>query len=102
MKPPVVPSPPLSLEARVGQPLALALPALRSAGQVWQAPPLPPGCTLREPPGPPPAAQTGGVVDQCFELCFSDPGECALTFTLRRPWRPEVLALQPVRVRVTR
>lgn len=97
------PRPPITLQARTGEAVEIALDAMPGAGLQWQAPAAPAGCTLAEADGQAPqdtGAGVGGGTRQRFLLTCSTPGTHTLTFDYKRPWEAAVRACQPVVVQV--
>jgi Chagasin family peptidase inhibitor I42 len=92
--------PALSLQARAGQALTIALDAQPGAGLLWHAPPAPPGCTLVADGRSEAGAGDGGAVQQRFLFTAAAAGEHTLRFVLQRSWDDQPHAVQPVTVQV--
>lgn len=92
--------PPITLQARAGEALEIALDAMPGAGVLWQPPAAPAGCTLTEADMQRAGSGTGGAMRQRFVLTCDGPGQHCLRFDYKRPWEDTVRARQSVTVQV--
>jgi Chagasin family peptidase inhibitor I42 len=94
------PRPTIELRANRGHAVEIALEAFPGAGALWSPPPAPDGCRLEEGERHISGGGIGGPVLQRFIFTAAQPGHYELRFEFKRPWEPEVRAVQSVNVEV--